>query len=141
MTRHIERLSEIAADYDAVVFDQWGVLHNGSAPYRAAIECIATLPCPAAVLSNSGKRAAPNADRIRDMGFKTPFHTVMTSGEALWRDIDEDRVPEKRFHAVERSVGDAGAWAQGLSIEITALEDAEAILLMGLPDGTALEAW
>ncbi|MCH2078002.1 MAG: TIGR01459 family HAD-type hydrolase [Rhodobacteraceae bacterium] len=141
MTRHIERLSEIAADYDAVVFDQWGVLHNGSAPYGGAIECLATLPCPAAVLSNSGKRAAPNAARIRDMGFETPFNTVMTSGEALWRDIEGARVPETRFHAVERAAGDAAAWGQGLSIEMTALENAEAILLMGLPDGTNLEAW
>ncbi|MEL6689307.1 MAG: TIGR01459 family HAD-type hydrolase [Pseudomonadota bacterium] len=141
MTRRIQSIAEIAADYDAVVFDQWGVLHNGAAPYGNAIECLASLPRPAAVLSNSGKRAAPNAERIRAMGFEVPFHTVMTSGEALWRDIDRGLVPARRFHPVERAEGDAAHWAAGLDIELTSLAEAEAILLMGLPDGSALEGW
>lgn len=141
MTTRIETLAEIAAAYDAVVFDQWGVLHNGSVPYPSAIQCLAQLAVPAAVLSNSGKRAAPNAARIADIGFERAFEVVMTSGEALWRDIERGLITAKRFYPIERAEGDAAAWGSGLDVTLTSLSEAEAVLLMGLPDGSTLGQW
>jgi HAD superfamily hydrolase (TIGR01459 family) len=142
VTQCIDSLSEIASAYDAVVFDQWGVLHNGTTPYANAVDCVAGLARAGqtlAVLSNSGKRRASNAARIAEMGFDTSlFAQIMTSGEALWSDVDAGKIPETKFFAIERSVGDACAWADGLPIELTDLDHAEAILLMGLPDGTRL---
>lgn len=138
MVRRLERLADIAAGYGAVVLDQWGVLHDGSAPYPGALACVATLKAAGirlAVLSNSGKRAAPNAARIAGMGFSSAFETVMTSGEALWQDISAGRVAARRLCPVERDAGDAAAWAQGLDITLTdRAEEADAMLLMGLPD-------
>lgn len=146
MTRRLEALAEIASDYEAIVFDQWGVLHNGTTPYPGAVACLEGLRakgCRMAVLSNSGKRAAPNAARIADMGFGTDlFETVMTSGEALWQDIAAGRVAARRFHPITRAAGDAESWAKGLDIALSGtLEGAEAILLMGLPDGSVLADW
>lgn len=143
MTQAIDALADIAALYDVIVFDQWGVLHYGSAPYQGAVKAIASLEVPAAVLSNSGKRAAPNAARITAMGFpEDGFAHVMTSGEALWRDIALGVIPARRILPVERVAGDALAWAEGLDIELVAdATEAEAILLMGLPDGAALTDW
>ncbi|MEM6728930.1 MAG: TIGR01459 family HAD-type hydrolase [Pseudomonadota bacterium] len=141
MTQRIDRLAEIASAYDAVVFDQWGVLHNGTEAYAGALACLEDLKVPAAVLSNSGKRAAPNAHRIAAMGFARPFHTVMTSGEALWRDMHEGAISLRAFHAIERAPGDAQAWADGLNITLTPLEAADALLLMGLPDQSTLADW
>ena len=43
MTQRINTLADVAQDYDAIVFDQWGVLHNGTAPYSRAIECLTGL--------------------------------------------------------------------------------------------------
>lgn len=141
MVRHLDRLAEVASGYGAVVLDQWGVLHDGSTPYDGAHACLAALKAAGArlaVLSNSGKRAAPNAARITAMGFAPDlFEAVMTSGEALWRDISSGRVTTRRLFPIERDAGDAAAWAQGLDVTLTkSTEDAEAILLMGLPDGT-----
>ncbi len=145
MTRRIDRIAEVASDYDAIVFDQWGVLHNGSTPYSGALDCIDDLVAAGhrlAVLSNSGKRAANNARRITSMGFRPDgFDVVMTSGEALWHDIQAAQISERRFFAVQRSPDDAASWAGGLDIELTGFETADAILLMGLPDGTELDAW
>ena len=146
MTRRIDTLVEVASQYDAIVFDQWGVLHNGSTPYPGAIACLNTLKQSGqrlTVLSNSGKRAAPNAARIADMGFApTLFEFVMTSGEALWQEIAGGAVSERAFHPIERAPGDAAAWAGGLDIEFReTLEGADAILLMGLPDGSKLDGW
>ena len=136
MCTAIEYLAEIAPRYQAIVFDQWGVLHNGSSAYPGAIEALASLSqrgnTRLCVLSNSGKRAEINAQRIRQMGFSTAFELVMTSGEALWCDAPQGRC----FYAIERDQGDASVWAQGLDISLTAdINTAQAVLLMGLPDG------
>ncbi|MEM0977193.1 MAG: TIGR01459 family HAD-type hydrolase [Pseudomonadota bacterium] len=146
MTRALQSLTEIASDYDAIVFDQWGVLHDGTKPYPKAVRTLETLKTSGvrmAVLSNSGKRAAPNADRIVGMGFAPQlFETVMTSGEALWRDVKSSTVPAGLFYPIERSPGDAALWADGLSVDFTAdIQMAEGVLLMGLPDGSTLDDW
>jgi HAD superfamily hydrolase (TIGR01459 family) len=140
VVRLLHSLAEVAGAHGAVVLDQWGVLHDGSRPYPGAPGCLAALRAAGvrlAVLSNSGKRAAANAARITEMGFAPDlFETVMTSGEALWQDMAAGRVRAGRLFAIERAPGDAADWAAGLPVTLTADPgDADAILLMGLPDG------
>ncbi|MEM9248901.1 MAG: TIGR01459 family HAD-type hydrolase [Pseudomonadota bacterium] len=146
MTRLLDTLSAVAPDYDAVVLDQWGVLHDGSTPYPRAIAALEGMlrgGVRLAVLSNSGKRAAPNADRIAAMGFAPElFETVMTSGEALWQDIAAGRQSASRLLPIERAAGDAAAWAKGLDVVLVDdVSNADAILLMGLPDKAAPDAF
>ena len=146
MTQILDKISTVASEYDAIVLDQWGVLHDGSTPYSSAIETLVELAqngTRLAVLSNSGKRSAPNAARITDMGFPPLlFETVMTSGEALWREIANGTVAQNQFFPIERTAGDAGLWAEGLNITFeTSLDTAQAILLMGLPDGHEAAQW
>ena len=140
MTQALNSLAEIADQFGALVLDQWGVLHDGSTPYPGAIEALTALKdrgTRLAVLSNSGKRAGPNGARIAAMGFPAAlFDSVMTSGEALWQDIATGRVAAKRLFPIERAQGDADAWADGLDLVLTSeIDEAEAVLLMGLPDG------
>lgn len=140
-------LRDIVGDFDAIVFDQWGVLHNGSTAYPGAIEAVESLAGDGlrlAVLSNSGKRSAPNRKRIASMGFSgEAFETVMTSGEALWLDLRDGRFPDIRsLFAIFAAPGDAERWADGLT-GITIVQDigvADALLLMGLPDDASGDA-
>lgn len=139
MVARIDSLSAIAPLFDAIVLDQWGVLHDGSAPYPGAVDALQALRqrgTRLAVLSNSGKRAAINSARIADMGFAPDlFELIMTSGEALWRDIHAGRIKERVFCPIEGRSGDAKVWAEGLDVNMT--DDparAGAVLLMGLPD-------
>ena len=146
MTRAIKSILDVAMEYDAIVLDQWGVLHNGSQPYPGAVtalEALRNAGARLAVLSNSGKRASVNEARIAAMGFAPDlFDQVMTGGEALWRDVRSGRVPERRYFFVERGNGDAEAWADGLEITICdAPEEADAILIMGLPENAAAGDW
>lgn len=142
MTRRLATLAEIADQFDAIVLDQWGVLHDGTVPYPDAVECLQRLKAHGkrlAVLSNSGKRSAPNADRIAAMGFAPDlFEIVMTSGEALWRDVDAGRVIVRALYPIERATADAARWAAGLDVALAkTLDEADAVLLMGLPDGAS----
>lgn len=139
MTRHIDSLRDIAGDFDVIVLDQWGVLHDGTAPYPGAVAAVRDLSesgTRIAVLSNSGKRALPNARRIAGIGFPADlFETVMTSGEALWRDIATARIPYRRLCPIVRDSGDAEDWAAGLPVTLTDdPRESDAVLLMGLSD-------
>lgn len=138
MTTEIASILHIAGQFDAIVFDQWGVLHNGSTPYPFAVEAIERLAkagIPLGVLSNSGKRADLNAVRITGMGFPEVFAHVMTSGEALWQDVATGVLPYRRMLPITGAPGDAEYWRGDLALEFTeTLNDADAILLMGLPD-------
>jgi len=146
VTQFLDKILTIAPNYDAIVLDQWGVLHDGSRPYAGAVDCIVDLAnrrIRLAVLSNSGKRSGPNVARIADMGFAPSlFAAVMTSGEALWCDVANGIIAERRFFPIERSAGDAENWADGLSIGFeSSVKNAQAILLMGLPDGHGTSQW
>ena len=146
MAQILDRISTIASNYDAIVLDQYGVLHDGTTPYAGAIECLTNLAnhgTRLAVLSNSGKRSAPNTARIASMGFAASlFEVVMTSGEALWRDISHGKVVERYFFPIESNSGDAIKWADGLNIKFeNSVKTAQAILLMGLPDGGSALQW
>ncbi|MFQ6552310.1 TIGR01459 family HAD-type hydrolase [Aestuariibius insulae] len=139
MTRLIRSLSEITDQIDAIVLDQWGVLHDGSAPYLGVPDALAKLDLPLAVLSNSGKRADLNAARMEAMGYPPAlFMAVMTSGEALWQDFEAGRIEAEKVLAITGSDGDAERWAEGLRLTLTdRVEEADAVLLMGLPEDGA----
>ncbi len=139
MVTRLQSLGDVASQFDAIVLDQWGVLHDGTTPYKDAVQTISKLHQAGtrlAVLSNSGKRAAMNSARIAGMGFAVDlFDLVMTSGEALWRDIHAGTVPERVFCAVEGASGDARNWVEGLQVALVDTpENADAVLLMGVPD-------
>ena len=144
MVQLIDSISVVADQFDAIVLDQWGVLHDGSAPYPSALEALAFLrDRKLGVLSNSGKRATPNAARIASMGFDiTCFDTIMTSGEALWLLFAHQPGAPRTVFPIQGKEGDAAAWAQGLTLSIVDdIAQAEAILLMGLPDGSAPDSY
>ena len=62
------------------------------------------------------------------------FQTVLTSGEALWQHMKRGRIAQKCFYPIERTEGDSAVWSLGLNIEFVSFEEAEAILLLGVPD-------
>lgn len=138
--QRIDDLLAVAGRYDGIVLDQYGVLHDGTAAYPGAVAALERLRAAGhrlAVLSNSGKRAAYNAARIGRMGFGPElFDAVVTSGEALREDIARGAVPRRRLWPVEGAPGDAAAFAEGLDVSwAEGPEDAEAVLLMGVPPG------
>ena len=140
MTCLIDSIVQIADQFDAVVLDQWGVLHDGTSPYVGAVEVLTGLAASGvrlAVLSNSGKRADLNTVRIAEKGFMSNlFDSVMTSGEALWQDAAKGKLPGRRAYVVSAAPRDAAQWATGLDLSFEVdLAHAEFVLIMGLPEG------
>lgn len=79
-------LNDVAGNFDAFLIDQFGVLLNGPDVYPGAAEALAKLAGlgkPILLLSNSGKRSAPNEKRLAQRGFaRDAYLGVLSSGEA-----------------------------------------------------------
>lgn len=82
-------LAALAGRHDIFLVDQFGVLHDGTAPYSGAVEALATLRAAGrrvVLLSNSGKRSAPNEARLLRLGFRPgSWDLFLSSGEVAWR--------------------------------------------------------
>lgn len=95
--RPISGLSEIAAEYDLFVVDQWGVLHDGARPHDGAVEALTRLKAtgaPVALLSNSGKRVAESYKRLAALGFdRSLYDLCITSGEQVHRGLRDRTDP------------------------------------------------
>ena len=79
------QLTALIDRYDVFFVDQFGTLHDGSAPYPGATEAISALRTAGktvVILSNSGKSGAENAARFIRMGFAPDsFDHFVTSGD------------------------------------------------------------
>jgi HAD superfamily hydrolase (TIGR01459 family) len=91
----ISGLRDIARDYDAMLIDQFGVIHDGQKLYPGAAQVLAELhglSIPVVVMTNSGKRAAANVSRIVKMGIpRGHFVDCVSSGEVAFQSLEVKR--------------------------------------------------
>jgi HAD superfamily hydrolase (TIGR01459 family) len=129
-------ISELAARFDYFVLDQFGVLHDGAAPYPGAVETLLRLKAAgkrSLLLSNSGKRSAPNEARLVRLGFEAgSWNHFLSSGEVAWRMLAEELsdTVNARCLLIARD-GDRSA-IEGLPLTVTESgADADIVLLSG----------
>lgn len=84
-------LAALATRFDAFLVDQFGVLLDGPGAYPfapAALSRLAATGRPVILLSNSGKRSAPNEARLTTLGFdRAAYRMVLSSGEAAHAEL------------------------------------------------------
>jgi HAD superfamily hydrolase (TIGR01459 family) len=137
-----ELLSGVAAladRFDGVVLDQWGVLHDGSRPYPGAIHCLERLRAAGkrvVIVSNSGKRSAPNVALMAALGFAPALYDdLIAAGEDVWRGLRHR--PDAFYQSVGKRCLVIAREAlpellAGLDIErVRSVEVADFILLLG----------
>ncbi len=124
-TKFCQGISDISDSYMGFIIDQWGVLHNGEKPYEGVIECLKELKSRGKfiiILSNSGKRAEANKERLKKIGIGPSLYDVLlTSGEMAWQgmhDQDEGFFQNlgKKVYIISRG-GDTTI-VDGLDVEI-----------------------
>jgi HAD superfamily hydrolase (TIGR01459 family) len=81
----ISGLHEIASRFDGMLIDQFGVIHDGQQLYPGTLRILSELHArniPVAVMTNSGKRAEANRQRLVRMGVpRDHFVDAISSGE------------------------------------------------------------
>jgi HAD superfamily hydrolase (TIGR01459 family) len=132
----IEHLEPLARDYDAVLCDVWGVVHNGLEAFPAACDALMRFRTEGgtAILVTNAPRSGAAVSRILDR-LKVPRETydAITSSGDVTRGIVEKRLTETVFHlGPER---DLSIFA-GLDVKFAPPETADYVVCSGLFDDT-----
>jgi HAD superfamily hydrolase (TIGR01459 family) len=95
--RIVAGIGEIAAAYDGLILDLWGVVHDGSQPYPGVIDALERLrraQKPVVLLSNAPRRVAPIAERLTEIGVPGDlYRAIHSSGEEVWQHLSRRDEP------------------------------------------------
>jgi HAD superfamily hydrolase (TIGR01459 family) len=132
----IERFEPLAHDYDVLLCDVWGVVHNGVAAYQSACEALARFRARGgtAILITNAPRPGSAVARILDrLGVAHEAYDAITSSGDVTRGIIESRLGKSVFHlGPERD----HSIFTGLDVKFTPLESADYVVCSGLFDDT-----
>lgn len=91
----INGLSDIASRFGGMLIDQFGVIHDGQKLYPGTLRVLSELKglgIPVAVMTNSGKRAEANRQRLVKMGVpRDHFADAISSGEVAFSGLTAKR--------------------------------------------------
>jgi len=128
---------EIAAQYDALVCDVWGVLHNGVKAFEPACEALKKFRAergPVVLLSNAPR---PETDlKAQFAKFGVPhdcYDAIVTSGGAARADLAE-RAKKGRLRMYHLGPERDRGVFDGLAIDCVEPDDSEIVLCTGLFD-------
>jgi HAD superfamily hydrolase (TIGR01459 family) len=132
----IQRFEPLTHDYDVVLCDVWGVVHNGLAAFPAACDALVRFRSRGgtAILITNAPRSGEAVVRILDR-LKVPreAYDAITSSGDVTRAIVEARLGERVFHlGPER---DLSIFA-GLDVRFASPESADYVVCSGLFDDT-----
>ena len=123
----IKHLSDIALNFDAMLIDQFGVIHDGQKLYPGALSVLEQLhdrKIPVVVMTNSGKRADLNIARLLKIGLaRNLFVDAISSGEVAYASI-----AGKRAYLIGKRGEEYGF--DGVEF-VPSLAEAEIILVLG----------
>ncbi len=129
----MSELSKIAGNYDAVLSDVWGVLHNGVAAHPTACEALVNFRAGGGrvVLITNAPRPANDVAHLLD-GLNVPreaYDAIMSSGDVTRTMLEEYR--GRSVHYIGPPVDNDGLF-DGLDIARGPAETADAILVTDL---------
>lgn len=136
--RTLSGVHDLVDLFDCFIVDQFGVLHDGVQPYPGAVDALVMLKQAdktILLLSNSGRRSAPNEQRLLRLGFQHgSWDYFLSSGEVAWTHLERSLVIDggepKRCLLIARE-GDRSA-IEGLRLTaVNSGDDADIVLLSG----------
>jgi HAD superfamily hydrolase (TIGR01459 family) len=132
----IERFEPLARDYDVLLCDVWGVVHNGLAAFPAACEALMRFRAGGgtAILITNAPRAGDAVARILDrLKVSREAYDAITSSGDVTRGIVKARLPQSVFHLGPQR--DLSIFA-GLEVRFAPAETADYVVCSGLFDDT-----
>ncbi len=133
MPRSIPALSALYADYDIVLCDVWGVLHNGVAAFPAARQALKEARAAGRtviLLTNSPRLSSAVVKQLAALEiYDESFDAIVTSGDVTRTLVAKG--PRKLFHLGPKR--DTGL-TEGTGAELVGEAEAEGILCTGFFD-------
>ena len=98
----LDGFAALAPNYDGLILDLWGVLHDGVAAFPWAVDCLGRLRAAGVkvlILSNAPRRIGEIVARNRELGIAPDLADhVMSSGQEAWEHL-RDR-PDAWYRAL-----------------------------------------
>jgi len=133
----VDGLSEIAPDYDALVCDVWGVLHDGRRAHEGAVDALRRFrkACgPVVLLSNAPRPAAAVAEQFERLGVpENCYDAIVTSGAAAHDDLGRRAVGARLPILHIGPERDRGVF-EDLAVDCVDAQHAQVALCTGLHD-------
>ena len=145
MTQIIERLSDIAAQYDALFVDLWGCVHNGVVAFPDAVAALKDYRAQGGKVVLVTNSPRPRAGVTKQLThFQVPedsWDSIATSGDSARSAMFQGAVGQKVFFigqpGEEKFFEPLHLLDDPLEIEMVPLEDAEGIVCTGPQDPMA----
>ena len=142
MTPVIERLADISGRYDTLFCDLWGCLHNGLAPFPAAVAALGAFRAQGGrvvLLTNAPRPEGAVIRSLDRMGVpRDVWDIVVTSGDAAQGAAAAGAAGRRVYHIGPGKdlpfFTDLPPWAGGPAPERVPLSEAEGIVCTGLFD-------
>lgn len=134
----IDGLSAIAGDYDGIICDVWGVLHNGVIGYPAAADALLAFReggrRPVVLLTNAPRPAFEVEQMLHRFGIaREAYDCIVTSGDVTHTLLRRSGA-RRAFHlGPDRDL----RLFEGLSMDLVGEDDAEIVVCTGLFDDEA----
>lgn len=139
-TKFCEGLSDISDSYSAIIFDQWGVLHDGKKAFDGVVDCLKELRGRKKyiiLLSNSDLCEKDNKALLKKAGIgPSLYDKIMTVGEVIAKGI-ETQSGDKVFDNIGKKcysfhVGERHAFMRDTGVEyVDSIKDADFVLMSG----------
>ena len=134
MTRFVQRLESLSSDYDILLCDIWGVVHNGEAAFGQSCAALAEWRAkkgPVILISNSPRPSPGVVEQMDDLGVpRAAWSDIVTSGDVTRVLLAARRAAPVFAIGPERDE----PLYDGLGLVFAPLEDAGFICCTGLID-------
>lgn len=130
-----ESFAPLALQYDAFLLDLWGVVHDGTAMYPGAAQCLQMLyeaGKPVVIISNAPRRAAKAQAVLDTLGVpRNYYRAIYTSGEVAFRVMQEGEFAFGRNYLFIGPDRDRDVLKETICQEVQSLENADFLLNVG----------
>jgi HAD superfamily hydrolase (TIGR01459 family) len=126
-------LAALAGDYDAVLSDVWGVIHNGRAAYPSAVEALVKYREQGGrvvLITNAPRPSPPIVTMLDHLGVpRQAYDAIVSSGDATRAMIA--RYSGKTIHHVGPPTADDALY-EGLDVKRGSADEAEVVVVTDL---------
>ncbi len=132
--RYISGMGDIAFEYDAIIADVWGIVHNGVEPFETACEALRRYRMelgPVVLVSNAPRPSDSVVLQLDRLGVPAEIYdAIVTSGDVTSHALEQGEITNVFHLGPERDL----PLLATLNVHLCDIDEAEAVLCTGLYD-------
>lgn len=137
MNQIVKGFQEIYQEYDAFIFDLWGVLYEGGPIFQEALHTLKQLHAlkkTVLLISNSPFLSKDCKANLLDCGLsENLYKEVLTAGDLCMQYIQACLVEPQKFYVIDKNYWPDWQKFNPLHTRTTNIEEADAILCLAVP--------